>query len=156
MTTIGIAADTWSRDKFRQRQEAFEKVRAEYQDEIARIRQGGGVKAIERQLNGKGRLTARERIQRLHDPSTPFTELELYAAYGMYEEYGSSPAAGIITGIIAVEGHNCVVAANDDTVKTSAPVRGAAGVCPAKPRHSLWRARRGRVVALLAGQVTLP
>ncbi len=49
MSTIGSPAKTWPRDKFRQRQEAFEKVRAEYQDEIARIRQGGGAMAIKRQ-----------------------------------------------------------------------------------------------------------
>ena len=67
MTSIGTASKTWSRNKFRQRQGAFEKVHAKYQEEIARIRQGGGVKAIERQ-HGKGRLTARERIQRLHPP----------------------------------------------------------------------------------------
>ena len=119
MTTIGTAAKTWPQDKVRQRQEAFEKVRSEYRDEIARIRQGGGEKAIERQ-HGKGRLTARERIERLKDPGTPFMELGLYAAYGMYEEYGSPPAAGIITGIITVEGHDCVVAANDATVKAGA------------------------------------
>jgi len=119
MTTIGTAAKTWPQDKVRQRQEAFEKVRSEYRDEIARIRQGGGEKAIERQ-HGKGRLTARERIERLKDPGKPFMELGLYAAYGMYEEYGSPPAAGIITGIITVEGHDCVVAANDATVKAGA------------------------------------
>ena len=119
MTTIGTAAKTWPQDKVRQRQKAFEKVRSEYRDEIARIRQGGGDKAIERQ-HGKGRLTARERIERLKDPGTPFMELGLYSAYGMYEEYGSPPAAGIITGIITVEGHDCVVAANDATVKAGA------------------------------------
>ena len=119
MTTIGTPSDSWPQDKFRQRQEAFEQIRSEYRDEIARIRQGGGNKAIERQ-HGKGRLTARERIERLKDPGTPFMELGLYAAYGMYEEYGSPPAAGVITGTIKVEGHDCVVAANDATVKAGA------------------------------------
>ena len=119
MTTIGTDSKTWPKDKSRQRQEAFEQVRAEYRDEIARIRQGGGDKAIERQ-HGKGRLTVRERIERLKDPGTSFMELGLYAAYGMYAEYGSPPAAGVITGIITVEGHDCVVAANDATVKAGA------------------------------------
>ncbi|MFB0516563.1 MAG: acyl-CoA carboxylase subunit beta [Candidatus Neomarinimicrobiota bacterium] len=119
MSIIGTEAKTWSQDKFRQRQAAFEKVREEYQREMARIRKGGGDKAIERQ-HGKGCLTARERIDRLKDPDTPFMELGLYAAYGMYAEYGSPPAAGIIVGIITVEGHDCVVVANDATVKAGA------------------------------------
>lgn len=119
MTTIGTESKTWPPDKFRQRREAFEPVRDEYGREMTAIRQGGGEKAIDRQ-HGKGRLTARERIVRLQDPGTSFRELGLYAAYGMYEEYGSPPAAGVITGIITVEGHDCVVAANDATVKAGA------------------------------------
>ena len=62
MSTIGSSAKTWPQDKFRQRQGAFEKVHAKYQEEIAQIRQGGGVKAIERQ-NGKRLLTTLADIQ---------------------------------------------------------------------------------------------
>ncbi len=67
-------------------------------NEEEKIRQGGGAKAIEAQ-HKKGRLTARERIAKLIDPGSEFFELGLYAAYGMYEEWGGAPAAGTITGL---------------------------------------------------------
>ncbi len=62
------------------------------------IRAGGGQRAIDRQ-HAKGRLTARERIDRLLDPGTSFFELGLWAAWGMYREWGGAPAAGVVTGI---------------------------------------------------------
>src|ERR1700735_5321277 len=62
-----------------------------------KIREGGGAKAVENQ-HGKGRLTARERINLLVDPGT-FFELGSFAAYGMYEEGGGAPAAGVVTGL---------------------------------------------------------
>ena len=119
MSSIGTAAKTWPQDRYRERQKAFDRLRDEYKDEITLIRKGGGEKAIERQ-HSKGRLTARERIDRLKDSDTPFVEFGLYAAYGMYEEYGTPPGAGIVTGFITVEGQDCVVAANDATVKAGA------------------------------------
>jgi acetyl-CoA carboxylase carboxyltransferase component len=119
VSVIGTQAKTWPKDKVRQRSKDFAVVWEEYFRETEEIRQGGGEKAIERQ-HKKGRLTARERIARLQDPGTLFTELGLYAAYEMHAEYGSPPAAGIITGVIVVEGHDCVVAANDATVKAGA------------------------------------
>ncbi|MBX3402103.1 MAG: hypothetical protein KF699_01695 [Phycisphaeraceae bacterium] len=132
----------------------------------AKIRQGGGAKAIERQ-HEKGRLTARERIERLVDrepaparhgvpahqeprsgerghqeASAPrsgerghqdlgrhgvpahqepgFTELGLWAAWGMYEEHGGAPAAGVVTGVGRVQGRQCMIIANDATVKAGA------------------------------------
>ncbi len=83
------------------------------------IRQGGGAKAAARQ-HQKGRLTARERIDRLVDPGEPFFELGLWAAWGMYQEWGGAPAAGVVTGIGTVEGRRAVVIANDATVKAGA------------------------------------
>ena len=65
---------------------------SQVRNEGEKICEGGGSKAIDAQ-HGKGRLTARERIERLADPST-FFELGLYAAHGMYEEWGGAPAAG--------------------------------------------------------------
>jgi 3-methylcrotonyl-CoA carboxylase beta subunit len=62
------------------------------------IRQGGGPKAIEAQ-HGKKRLTARERLALLLDPGEEFLELGLFAAYGMYEEWGGAAAAGVVTGL---------------------------------------------------------
>jgi acetyl-CoA carboxylase carboxyltransferase component len=83
------------------------------------IRQGGGSKAIGRQ-HDKGRLTARERIARLIDPGTSFFELGLWAAWGMYADWGGAPSAGVITGVGSVAGRRVMVIANDATVKAGA------------------------------------
>ncbi len=83
------------------------------------IRQGGGAKAIGRQ-HEKGRLTARERIQRLLDADTPFFELGLWAAWQMYQDWGGAPAAGVVTGIGNVCGRQVMIIANDATVKAGA------------------------------------
>ena len=79
------------------------------------IREGGGAKAIESQHH-KGRLTARERIQKLVDPGT-FFELGTYAAYRMYEEWGGAPSAGVVTGLARIETRMVMIVANDATVK---------------------------------------
>ena len=83
------------------------------------IRQGGGAKAIARQ-HEKGRLTARERIGRLLDPGADFFELGLWAAYGMYRDWGGAPSAGVVTGIGTVAGRTVMIIANDATVKAGA------------------------------------
>src|SRR5262249_34855375 len=83
------------------------------------LRQGGGAQAIERQ-HAKGRLTARERIARLVDPGSGFFELALWAAWGMYREWGGAPAAGVVTGIGVVHGRRVMLVANDATVKAGA------------------------------------
>jgi 3-methylcrotonyl-CoA carboxylase beta subunit len=85
----------------------------------SQIKLGGGVKAIERQ-HEKGRLTARERIDRLVDPGSFFQELGLWAAHEMYAEHGGAPAAGVVTGLGLVHGRGCMVIANDATVKAGA------------------------------------
>jgi 3-methylcrotonyl-CoA carboxylase beta subunit len=87
--------------------------------EEARIRSGGGPAAIDRQ-HGKGRKTARERIESLLDPGAPVLELGLWAAYQMYEEWGGAPGAGVITVIGRVAGRRVMVIANDATVKAGA------------------------------------
>jgi len=87
-------------------------------NEEEQIREGGGAKAIESQ-HTKGRLTARERIQRLTDPGT-FFELGIYAANRMYDEWGGAPAAGVITGLARIETRLVMVIANDATVKAGA------------------------------------
>jgi len=92
---------------------------AQFLADAARIEQGGGPSGIERQ-HRHGRLTARERIARLVDPGTAFTELGLFAAWNMYREYGGAPAAGVVTGIGTVQGRQCMVIANDATVKAGA------------------------------------
>jgi len=83
------------------------------------LRQGGGAKAIEAQ-HGKQRLTARERIELLLDPETRLFELGLFAAFGMYEEWGGAPSAGVVTGLGRVAGRLCIIVANDATVKAGA------------------------------------
>jgi acetyl-CoA carboxylase carboxyltransferase component len=87
--------------------------------EEVQIRLGGGPKAIERQ-HAKGRLTARERIAALIDPSTDLFELGLWAAWGMYGEWGGAPSAGVVTGIGLVAGRRVMIIANDATVKAGA------------------------------------
>ncbi|HZW52773.1 MAG TPA: carboxyl transferase domain-containing protein, partial [Candidatus Elarobacter sp.] len=82
--------------------------------ELARVRGGGGSVAVERHRK-RGKLTARDRIDRLVDPGTPFLELSALAAHGMYHD--DAPAAGMITGIGTVDGTDCMIVANDATVK---------------------------------------
>jgi acetyl-CoA carboxylase carboxyltransferase component len=88
-------------------------------EQEADIRLGGGQAAIERQ-HKKKRLTARERIDKLIDPGTTFFELGLWAAWGMYEQWGGAPAAGVVTGIALVSGRRHMIIANDATVKAGA------------------------------------
>ncbi len=87
------------------------------------IRQGGGAKAAEAQ-RAKGRLTVRERLKLLLDDDgsggAEFLELGLWAAHGMYGEYGGAPAAGVVTGLGRVCGRLCMIVANDATVKAGA------------------------------------
>jgi len=88
-------------------------------NEETQIAQGGGAKAIESQ-HKKGRLTARERIAKLIDPGSHFTELSAYAAWEMYEEWGGAPAAGTVTGLARICGRMFMLIANDATVKAGA------------------------------------
>jgi len=97
----------------------FEEAIAQFIADAARIEQGGGSSGVERQ-HRHGRLTARERIALLVDKGTEFMELGLFAAWNMYREYGGAPAAGVVTGIGTVQGRQCMVIANDATVKAGA------------------------------------
>ncbi|HVL11448.1 MAG TPA: acyl-CoA carboxylase subunit beta [Gemmata sp.] len=87
--------------------------------EEATIRLGGGAKAVERQ-HEKGRLTARERIAKLLDPDTQLFEIGLWAAWGMYSEWGGAPSAGVVTGVGVISDRQVMVIANDATVKAGA------------------------------------
>jgi 3-methylcrotonyl-CoA carboxylase beta subunit len=91
---------------------------SQVRNEEEKIREGGGSKAIESQ-HGKGRLTARERIQLLVDPGS-FFELGVYAAHKMYEEWGGAAAAGVITGLARIQTRMVMIIANDATVKAGA------------------------------------
>ncbi|GDY09593.1 MAG: acyl-CoA carboxylase subunit beta [Planctomycetota bacterium] len=83
------------------------------------LREGGREAGVARQRK-LGRLTVRERIAELLDPGTPFRELGLWAAWGMYSEWGDVPAAGVVVGLGRISGRPCVVVANDATVKAGA------------------------------------
>lgn len=83
------------------------------------LRAGGGEKAVQKQ-HDKGRLSARERLEAILDPGSEFHELGLFAAYGMYEEWGGAPAAGVVAGTGLICGRLFMVIANDATVKAGA------------------------------------
>lgn len=101
--------------------------REDFQKELLRklnavkgkVKEGGGKKAIEKH-KAKGKLTARERIEKLIDNPKDFFELSTLAAYGMYEEFGGAPSSGTIYGIGKIHNRLCVIVANDATVKAGA------------------------------------
>src|SRR5438270_166763 len=101
-------------DEYTRRRERMETLVAELRERTAQVARGGGERAVERH-RARGKLTARERIDRLIDPGGAFLELSALAAWDLYD--GAAPGAGIVTGIGVVEGRECVVVANDATVK---------------------------------------
>src|SRR5437588_648641 len=101
-------------EEHERRRARMEQLVAELRERTARVALGGGDKAVERHRS-RGKLTARERIDRLVDPGSAFLELSALAAWDMYE--GQAPSAGIVTGVGVIEGRECVVVANDATVK---------------------------------------
>jgi acetyl-CoA carboxylase carboxyltransferase component len=96
------------------RRERMETLVAELREKTAQVARGGGEKAVERHRS-RGKMTARERVDRLVDPGSAFLELSALAAWELYD--GQAPSAGIVTGIGVVEGQECVIVANDATVK---------------------------------------
>ena len=96
------------------RRARMEALVAELRERTAQIARGGGESAVERHRS-RGKLLARERIDRLVDPGAAFLELNALAAWDVYD--GGAPSAGIVTGIGVVEGRECVIVANDATVK---------------------------------------
>lgn len=86
---------------------------------LAKVKLGGGQKRIDHQ-HKQGKLTARERIDFLLDPDTPRIEIGAFAGEGMYEEHGGAPGGGVVVKIGYVSGKQCIVVANDATVKAGA------------------------------------
>jgi acetyl-CoA carboxylase carboxyltransferase component len=105
--------------RFERNLKAMAEMVASVRNEEQIIAQGGGDKAIESQ-HKKGRLTARERIALLIDPGTEFFEIGGFAAWGMYEEWGGAPCAGVVTGLARVQGRLVMLIVNDATVKAGA------------------------------------
>lgn len=98
---------------------------SEMKQRMEKIALGGGKKAIEKQRE-RNKLTARERIAYLCDTNQPFIEIGAFAGYDMYQEEGGCPAGGTVAGIGYISGRQCVIVANDQTVKAGAwfPITG--------------------------------
>jgi acetyl-CoA carboxylase carboxyltransferase component len=112
---MGVLATQVTRDEtFERRRDRMEQLVAELRERTALVARGGGEKAVERHRS-RGKLTVRERIDLVCDPGTAFLELSALAAWDVYD--GQAPSAGIVTGIGVVEGRQCVLVANDATVK---------------------------------------
>lgn len=105
--------------RFEKNMRAMADLVAAVHNEEEKIREGGGAKAIDAQ-HAKKRLTARERIALLLDPGTELFEAGIYAAHGMYEEWGGAPAAGVVTGVGRIHGRLFMLIVNDATVKAGA------------------------------------
>src|SRR5918911_4210925 len=101
-------------EEFERRRERMAGLVSELRERTALVARGGGEKAVERHRS-RGKLTARERIDRLLDPGSAFLELSALGAWELYD--GQAPSAGIVTGIGVVEGRECALVANDATVK---------------------------------------
>jgi acetyl-CoA carboxylase carboxyltransferase component len=101
-------------DEFERRRRRMESLVVELRERATQVAAGGGERAVERHRS-RGKLLARERIDRLVDPGAAFLELSALAAWDVYD--GEAPSAGIVTGIGVVEGRECAIVANDATVK---------------------------------------
>src|SRR5579871_6890375 len=113
MEPLAVSADLADAEHQRNR-EAMAAVMEEYRVNMAAAMAGGGAETVAKH-RGRGKLLARERIDELLDAGSPFLEFSTMAANGMYE--GGAPGAGIVTGIGRVSGRECVIVANDATVK---------------------------------------
>ncbi|WP_262245860.1 acyl-CoA carboxylase subunit beta [Parapedobacter soli] len=105
--------------EFNQNEDVNKQALAALKHRLKNVYQGGGAKAAEKQ-KAKGKMLARERINHLLDAERPWLEIGATAAEGMYAEHGGCPSAGVVAGIGYVAGRQCVVVANDATVKAGA------------------------------------
>jgi len=111
--------------EFNRNEDKMKQMLSEMRQRLEKIYQGGGKKAIEKQKE-KNKLTPRERIAYLIDEKSPFIEIGAFAGYDMYVEHGGCPAGGTVAGVGYVSGRQCVIIANDQTVKAGAwfPITG--------------------------------
>ncbi|SVE47067.1 uncharacterized protein METZ01_LOCUS499921, partial [marine metagenome] len=119
MSSIGTKTEDWKNINIDSNSIEFKKILDHYKVQAEIIYKGGGDFSIEKQ-HKKGRLTARERIDYLKDSDADILEFGIFAGYDMYEDFGSPPAGGVIVSIIKVSGIDCIVVANDATVKAGA------------------------------------
>ncbi|WP_227815482.1 carboxyl transferase domain-containing protein [Nitrogeniibacter aestuarii] len=113
MSVIQSKINTRS-EEFRANAAAMEAQVADLRDKVAQVSLGGGASARDKHL-ARGKLLPRDRIGHLIDPGTAFMEIGQLAAFGMYD--GDAPSAGVIAGVGRVEGIECMIVANDATVK---------------------------------------
>jgi acetyl-CoA carboxylase carboxyltransferase component len=113
MAALESHVDTASAE-FQEDRAHMEALEADLRERLAASRAGGGEEAVKRQRD-QGKLLARERVELLLDPGSPFLEIAALAAHGLYE--GAAPSAGIVTGIGRVRGREVMIVANDATVK---------------------------------------
>lgn len=111
--------------EFNRNEDQLKQSLSDMRRKLENIYEGGGKKSIEKQRE-KNKLTPRERIDYLLDPDKPFIEIGAFAGYEMYEEQGGCPAGGTVAGVGYVSGRQCVIVANDQTVKAGAwfPITG--------------------------------
>ena len=112
-------------NEFNRNEDAMKMAWSNVRQKLEKIEEGGGLKAAQKQKE-KNKLTARERLRYLLDEDKPFIEIGAFAGYEMYEEHGGCPAGGTVSGIGYVSGRQCVILANDQTVKAGAwfPITG--------------------------------
>ena len=110
---------------FNKNEDALKMAWSSIRQKLEKIAEGGGKKAAQKQKE-RNKLTARERISYLLDADSPFIEIGAFAGYDMYQEHGGCPAGGTVSGIGYVSGKQCVIVANDQTVKAGAwfPITG--------------------------------
>ena len=111
--------------EFNKNEDAMKLAYSEVKNRLQKIYEGGGKKSIEKQKE-RNKLTARARIAYLCDDKKPFVEIGAFAGFDMYEQEGGCPAGGVVGGIGYVSGRQCVIVANDQTVKAGAwfPITG--------------------------------
>ena len=119
MPRIGTKTEDWKSIDIESNSIEFKKIIEQYKAQTFKIYKGGGDLAIEKQ-HKKGRLTARERVDYLKDSNTNILEFGIFAGYDMYEEFGSPPSGGVVVCIVKISGIDCMVVANDATVKAGA------------------------------------
>ncbi|MEP6711784.1 MAG: carboxyl transferase domain-containing protein [Ferruginibacter sp.] len=111
--------------EFNKNEDALKIAWSQVKRKLEKIYEGGGVKSIKKQ-HERNKLTARERVKYLCDDDKPFIEIGAFAGYEMYEEYGGCPAGGTVSGVGYIGGRQCIIVANDQTVKAGAwfPITG--------------------------------
>ncbi|MFD2513787.1 acyl-CoA carboxylase subunit beta [Pontibacter locisalis] len=105
--------------EFNKNEDALKQLVFQLKNRLSKVHLGGGEKRIQKE-HAKGKMTARERVDYLLDEGSEFLEIGAFAGEGMYQEVGGCPSGGVVTGIGYIKGRQCVVVANDATVKAGA------------------------------------